>query len=317
MHRSSTYLRSCVSIAALLPLLSLSTACSSTSDGSDATGGDGGASGRNASGGNSAAGGNDAGASNTSGGTDAAGGNDASAGSAGELGASGAAGQTNAAGPAPVVLGSAGKYVIIAQSKVANVPTSVVTGDIALSPAAASYVTGLSLTKAGVKWTSAQVVGSVFAADNDPPTPTNLTTAVASMHTAYTDAAGRPTPDFLNLGSGAIGGLTLSPGLYKWTSTVTVPLNVTIDGAETDTWIFQITGDLTMSANKAVVLSGGAQAKNIVWQVAGAVQLGAAAHMEGVVLSKTAITLGAGASINGRLFAQTAVNLASSTVTSP
>lgn len=311
MHRSSTYLQSCVFIAALLPLLSLSAACSSTGDDSEAAGG------THAAGGSNAEGGSDAGASNgATGGANAAGGSDASAGSAGELGASGA-GQTNGAGPAPVVLGSAGKYVIIAQSKVANVPTSVVTGDIALSPAAASYVTGFSLTKAGVNWTSAQVVGSVFAADNDPPTPSNLTTAVASMHTAYTDAAGRATPDFLNLGSGAIGGLTLSPGLYKWTSAVTVPLNVTIAGEENDTWIFQITGDLTMSANKAVTLSGGAQAKNIVWQVAGAVQLGAGAHLEGVVLSKTAITLGAGASINGRLFAQTAVNIASSTVTSP
>jgi hypothetical protein len=311
-------LRSCAAVAALLPLLSLSFACSSTTDDSAATGGDGGVGGRNASGGSNAAGGNDAGASNASGGNDsnAAGGNDASAGNAGELGASGA-GQTNAGGPAPVVLGSAEKYVIIAQSKVANVPTSVVTGDIALSPAAASYVTGFSLTKAGVKWTSAQVVGSVFAADNDPPTPTNLTTAVADMHAAYTDAAGRSTPDFLNLGSGAIGGLTLSPGLYKWTSAVTVPLNVTLAGAQNDTWIFQITGDLTLSANKAVVLSGGAQAKNIVWQVAGAVQVGAAAHMAGIVLSKTAITLGTGASINGRLFAQTAVNIASSTVTAP
>jgi hypothetical protein len=317
MHRSSTYLQSCVFIAALFPLLSLSAACSSTGDDSAAAGG------TQAAGGSNGEGGSDAGASNATGGNgatagaNAAGGSDASAGNAGELGANGAAGQTNAAGPAPVVLGSAGKYVIIAQSKAANVPTSVVTGDIALSPAAASYITGFSLTKAGVNWTSAQVIGSVFAADNDPPTPRNLTTAVASMHTAYTDAAGRATPDFLNLGSGAIGGLTLSPGLYKWTSAVTVPLNVTIAGEENDTWIFQITGDLTMSANKAAILSGGAQAKNIVWQVAGAVQLGAGAHLEGVVLSKTAITLGAGASINGRLFAQTAVNIASSTVTSP
>jgi hypothetical protein len=105
--------------------------------------------------------------------------------------------------------------------------------------------------------------------------------------------------------------------LYKWTSSVTVPTNVTLAGSADDTWIFQITGDLEVSAAKSMILSGGARAKNIVWQVAGAVALGATSHIEGVVLAKTNITLGAGASVNGRLFAQTAVNLASSTVTVP
>ena len=112
------------------------------------------------------------------------------------------------------------------------------------------------------------MIGGVFAADDDPSTPSDLTTAVADMHTAYTDAAGRPTPTFLNLGGGAIGGMTLTPGLYNWTSGVTIPSNVTIAGAPNDVWIFQITGDLTMSTATGMTLSGGAQAKNIVWQVA-------------------------------------------------
>jgi hypothetical protein len=98
---------------------------------------------------------------------------------------------------------------------------------------------------------------------------------------------------------------------------VTVPSNVTLAGSADDTWIFQITGDLQVSAEKLMILSGGARAENIVWQVAGTVDLGATSHAEGLVLAKTDITLGAGASINGRLFSQTAVNLASSTVTAP
>jgi hypothetical protein len=221
-------------------------------------------------------------------------------------------------GPRPVVLGAAGNYVILAKSAVTNVPTSAVTGNIAVSPAAASYITGFSMTRAGTKWTSAQVVGGIFAADNDPPTPTNLTTAISNMQTAYTDAAGRPTPMFLNLGvGGAIGGLTLAPGLYKWTSSVTIPTDITLAGAANDTWIFQITGDLTMSAAKHMILSGGARAKNIVWQVAGAVDFGTTSHAEGILLTQTAITLETGASINGRLFAQTAVNIAGATITAP
>ena len=222
-----------------------------------------------------------------------------------------------ALGPAPVQLGLAGNFAILAKSTITNVPTSVITGNLGLSPAAASYVTGFALTKAGTHSTSPQVVGGIFAADLDPPTPSNLTTAVANMQTAYTDAAGRPTPDFTNLGAGAIGGLTLVPGLYNWASSLTIPTDVTLAGAANDVWIFQVAGDLELSAAKAMTLSGGAQAKNIFWQVAGAVDLGTTSHSEGIVLCKTAITLGTGASINGRLLAQTAVNIAGSTVTEP
>jgi ice-binding like protein/Big-like domain-containing protein len=224
---------------------------------------------------------------------------------------------TAALGPAPVLLGAAGKFAVLAKSAISNVPTSVITGDLGLSPAAASYVTGFSLTRAGTKWSSPQVVGDVFAADNDPPTPTDLTTAVGNMEAAYTDAAGRPTPTFLDLGAGAIGGLTLSPGLYKWTSTVTIPTDVTISGAANDVWIFQVSDDLTLSAAKNMILIGGARAKNIFWQVAGTVDLGTTSHAEGIILSQTAIQLGTGASINGRLLAQTAVSLAGATVTEP
>ena len=149
------------------------------------------------------------------------------------------------------------------------------------------------------------------------PTSSNLTTAVTDMGTAYTDAAGRPTPDFLNLGAGEIGRQTLIPGLYKWTTGVTISSDVTISGGANDVWIFQIPGNLTMSPAKNVTLSGGAKAKNIVWQVAGAVGIGTTAHFEGIILSQTSITLGTGASMNGRALAQTAVILDQSTVTTP
>ena len=222
-----------------------------------------------------------------------------------------------ALGPAPVALGTSGNFAILAQSTVTNVPTSAITGNLGLSPAAASYITGFVPTKVGTYWTSPQVVGGIFAADNDAPTPSNLTTAVADMQTAYTDAAGRPSPNFLNLGAGSIGGLTLVPGLYKWASSLTIPADIALVGAANDVWIFQVTGDLTLSSAKAMAMSGGGQPKNVFWQVAGAVNLGTTSHAEGIVLCKTAIVLGTGASINGRLLAQTAVNLASNAVTQP
>ncbi len=220
-------------------------------------------------------------------------------------------------GPAPVLLGGAGHYAILAKAAITNVPTSKITGDLGLSPAAATGITGFALTDLGPNWISAQVTGSIFGANNAPPTPSNLTTAVLDMETAFTDAAGRPTPTFLDLGAGTIGGLTLTPGLYRWDSALTIPVDITIAGAHNDVWIFQITGDLLMTAAQRMTLSGGAQAKNIYWQVSGAVDLGTASHAEGVLIAKTAITLGTGASVNGRLFAQTAVTLASNTVTVP
>ncbi|HEX2873713.1 MAG TPA: ice-binding family protein [Polyangiaceae bacterium] len=303
-----------VCFGAVLPLTALTAACSSDeSSPSEQVGGDAAIGGEQASGGSGASeGGVASGASSSSGGVAAAGENTGASGQT----ASGGAAETTI-GPAPVDLGTASNYAIVAKSAISNVPTSVVTGDVALSPAAASYITGFALTKAGTSWTSAQVTGLVFAANNDPPTPAQLTTAVGDMLTAYADAAGRAAPDFLNLGAGEIGGLTLVPGLYKWTSTLSIPTDITLAGSEDAVWIFQISGDLKLSADKQMILSGGALPQNVYWQVAGVAELGTTSHAEGIVLSKTAIKLGTGASINGRLLAQTAVSLAGATVTAP
>ena len=228
-------------------------------------------------------------------------------------------GATAAKGPAVVNLGTAGDYVILAETGISTVPSSAVTGDIGLSPAAATFITGFSLVAdaTNVFATSPQIVGKAFAANYAVPTPSNLTTAVGNMLTAYTDAAGRPTPDFLNLGSGNIGGLTLAPGLYNWTSTITIPTDVVISGGANDVWIFQTSGDLSMSSAKNITLAGGAQAKNIFWQVAGQVSVGTGAHFEGIILCQTQVTLQTLATMNGRILAQTMVALDQATVTKP
>jgi len=226
---------------------------------------------------------------------------------------------TAVTGLEPVNLRSAENYVILAKSAISTVPSSAITGDVGLSPAAASYITGfsLSLDPSGTFSTSPQVTGHLFAADYVPPTPSNLTTAISNMETAYVDAAGRPTPDFNNLLSGDISGQTLVPGLYKWNGQVIINTPITLSGAHDDVWIFQIAGGVTMAPNTSVILGAGAQAKNIFWQVVDQVELGAHAHMEGIVLCSTAIILGFNASVNGRLLAQTAVTLDQNTVTQP
>jgi hypothetical protein len=218
---------------------------------------------------------------------------------------------------AAVDLGSSINYVILAKTAINNSPTSAITGALGLSPAATSYITGLALVNATGYATSSQVTGQIFAADMAAPTGINLTTAVSDMQTAYTNAAGRTLPDFVELGTGNIGGRTLTPGLYKWTSAVLAPTSLTISGSATDVWIFQISGNLSFASAVNITLTGGALARNIYWQVAGTVTVGTTAHVEGVFLCMTAITFQTGSSINGRALAQTAVVLAGTTVVAP
>jgi len=218
----------------------------------------------------------------------------------------------------PVNLGSAGDFVILAKSGVSTVPPATITGNLGVSPAAASYITGFALTadSTNVFSTSPQVTGKVYAADDASPTPSKMTTAVSDMELAFTDAAGR-APDVVELGAGNIGGMTLAPGVYKWGTGLLIPTNVTLNGDANAVWIFQVAQDLTVSSAASILLTGGALPKNVFWQVAGSVQLDTTAHVEGVVLTHTSVTLRTGASIRGRLLAQTAVSLDGSTVVQP
>jgi len=210
-----------------------------------------------------------------------------------------------------VNLGTASDFAILSKAGITNVYKSAITGDIGSSP----------ITGAAILVSCAEVTGTIFSVDAAGPLPASVTNptrlgiAVGDMQAAYTDAAGRANPDFLNLGAGNIGGMTLTPGLYKWTTGLLIPSDVTISGGPNDVWIFQVTGPLNMSNAVKINLIGGAQAKNIFWQITTAVTLGTTSHFEGNILGQTSISLLTGASINGRLLAQTAVALQMSSVT--
>src|SRR3989338_5432310 len=194
-----------------------------------------------------------------------------------------------AAGPAMINLGSASNFVILAKTGVSTTGSTAVVGNIGLSPAAATFITGFGLTmdSTNVFATSSLVTGRVYAADYADPTPANLTTAISDMETAFTDAAGRTLPDFTELGAGNISGLTLVPGLYKWGTGVLITSGVTLSGGANDVWIFQIAQNLNVGNGAIITLSGGAQAKNIFWQVAGEATLGTTSNVKGVILSQT------------------------------
>jgi len=224
-----------------------------------------------------------------------------------------------------VNLGTAANYAILANTGIDTAPgASVITGNIATGPGVTSTaITGFALTlpAASPYSTSAQVSGKVYAYDYAAPTPTEVNTASLDMGTAYTAVTGMaPAGGGLVTacpGVGALGGLTISPGVYNCSVAISIATDVTLNGSATDVWVIRTTQGLDQSGATTVHLTGGALPQNVFWQAAGAVTVGSTAHFEGIILGQTAITFGNASSINGRLLAQTAVNLDTTTVTQP
>lgn len=213
---------------------------------------------------------------------------------------------------APVDLLSNSRFAVLGATEITDVPMSAITGDVGLSPAARSYISGLTVP---------QVVGSIYAASDGGAVAIMLTKAQGDLTTAYNDAAGRtpvPTGPFLNPGSGNLGGLNLVPGLYKFTSGALLSgSDLTLTGAASDVWIFQVATTLVVDDGMQVILAGGAQAGNIFWQIGTSAALGTTTLFKGNILAHDAITFATGATLDGRALAQTAVTLESTTITVP
>jgi hypothetical protein len=217
-----------------------------------------------------------------------------------------------AAGPAPVDLGIAKYFVILTETGITDVSASAVLGNVGTSP----------ITGAADLLSCTEVTGNILSVDAAGPPPCNrispasLGRSIGAMETAYTDAASR-IPNVTELGAGMIGGLTLSPGTYAWSSDVLINSNLTLMGGRKDVWIFQVAQNVNLANATSILLAGGAKAKNIFWQVAGQVTMGTTSHFQGIVLGKTMIALKTGATITGRLYAQTAVSLEMNMVSKP
>lgn len=211
---------------------------------------------------------------------------------------------------ATINLRTAGDYVLLAGSEISNIPTSVITGNIGLSPAAGSMITGFSMVyTTGEQFaTSAQVTGNLYASDYADPTPANMTTAKGDLTTAYNDAAGRTSDDIVLL-SGNLGGLTLTPGLYKSSGSLEISSgDLTFDakGNSNAVFIIQIASTLNTSSGRKVILAGSAKASNIFWQVGTSATLGTTSVMKGTILADQSIAVNTGASVEGRLLARIA-----------
>lgn len=213
---------------------------------------------------------------------------------------------------APVDLGIALHFVLLSQTGITDVGPSAIAGTVGTSP----------ITGAANLLSCSEVTGNIYAVDATGPAPCvirapgRLTKAIGAMHSAYTDAASR-TATTTELGAGEIGGMTFTPGVYSWSSSVNIPSDIYLDGTAHDVWIFQVAQNVVLANGTAVHLLGHARSRNVFWQVAGAVTLGTTSHMQGIVLSKTMISAATGAEIHGRLYAQTAVTLQQTTLVLP
>jgi hypothetical protein len=211
-----------------------------------------------------------------------------------------------AAGPAPVNLGSAAHFTILAGAAITTTGGGIVNGDVGASP----------ITGAAIHLTQAQVNGTIYAVDAAGPAGSvidaaRLLTAKGDLTTAINDAAGRtpiPSGPFLNPGlipgSGNIGGMNLAPGLYKFTGTALITgSDVTLTGGPDDVWIFQIADDLEVGSTVHVILAGGAQARNIFWQVGTSATIGTFAVFKGTIIADQAITMNTTSAMDGRALA--------------
>lgn len=211
----------------------------------------------------------------------------------------------SAAGPAPVYLGAASNFTILAGAAVTTTGGGTVNGDVGASP----------ITGAAIHLTDAQVNGTIYAVDAAGPAgsvidATRLLEAKGALTAAYNDAAGRtpiPSGPFLNPGAGNIGGLNLVPGLYKFTSTALITgSDLTLTGGPDDVWIFQIATDLQVGSTIQIILAGGARARNIFWQVGTSATIGTFAVFKGVILADQAITMNTSSVMDGKAMASSA-----------
>ena len=188
------------------------------------------------------------------------------------------------AAQAPVPLGSTATFGVLAGTTVTSTGDTVIVGDLGVS-------TGTSVTG------SPGVTGTLYLGD---PTAAQ---AQSDLTIAYNDAAGRTVAPISVAGN--LGGQTLAPGLYKSTSSLEISSgDLMLAGDANAVWIFQMVSTLVTTTGRQVILSGGAQAANVFWQVGSSATIGGSSVFKGTILAAQSITMVTSATLEGRALAR-------------
>jgi hypothetical protein len=232
-----------------------------------------------------------------------------------------------------VNLRSANDFAVLGKTGISNVPGTQIFGNIGVSPISAGAITGFGLrmhpTNTKSLTSALMEGGRVYASDYTTPTPTKMLGAIADFETAYGDAFSRspenyknPTlnPANIDFKSGTINGEILTAGVYTWNSHIVYKNEIFIKGSPTDHFIFQTTGNIYVGSESKMTLleetpgGGFPTPSNIVWQVAGLVDVGTYSKVYGTFLVKIGAVFKTGSTLIGRAFSMTAVTFDFATV---
>ncbi len=195
--------------------------------------------------------------------------------------------QTFALGPPQVNLGSAAHFAILAGSTITTTGGGLINGDVGLFPVGSEGIP------------QSQINGTIY--DGGPIAEQ----AQADLNTAVLASSPPELTGGINAGN-ELGGQTLAPGVYLSPSGaygITL-VDLTLNGGSNDVWVFQMSTTLTVGVGRQVILTGGAQARNVFWQVGTSATLGASSTFEGTIMASASITMNALATLDGRALAQ-------------
>lgn len=192
-----------------------------------------------------------------------------------------------AAGPAPIDLKSAAHFTILATATTTTTGGGIINGDVGLSPAGSQGIP------------PEQINGTIY---NGGPIAAQ---AQLDLNDAIIAASPAQLPGGIDAGA-ELGGKTLVAGVYQSPSGAydMTSVDLTLAGGPNDVWVFQMASTLTVGTGRQVILSGGAQARNIFWQVGSSATLGTSSVFKGTIMAYASITMNASSTLEGRALAQ-------------